>query len=228
MDSAVAQISMSELEIHMTKNPIAELDPEIAAIGEVFAALKGLESEAQSRVLLYVAQKLKIEGATLVTETSSKRSDEDQREEAADERGAQTKQEAQDELEGVSPPGKKWMTRSGFRATALSKVFSLSDEIDLIAETVPGESNRQRVRSVFLLKGMAAYLASGAARFSHEQIKEACLHYDAYDATNFSTYVKSISSEVSGTKDTGYTLTPRGINSATEMVKKMINPGQAA
>jgi len=208
------------------KKTTSVLEPEIVAISAAYAALKGLEPEAQTRVLSYVAKMLKIEASVVDTE-SSRRSAEDQRETMGDEKGADTRRAGEDELEGVSPVAKKWMTRSGFQADSLSKLFSLSDEIDLIAEAVPGKSDKERVRSVFLLKGVAAYLATGAARFSHEQIKEACLHYDAYDATNFAKYVKSISSEVSGTKDTGYTLTPRGLNNATEMIKKIIHPGSA-
>lgn len=63
---------------------------------------------------------------------------------------------------------------------------------------------------------------SGAARFTHEQMKEACLHYDAFDAGNFAVYFKSLSGEVAGTKGTGYTLTPRGLANATEVVKSLI------
>jgi hypothetical protein len=97
------------------------------------------------------------------------------------------------------------------------------DEIDLIAKTVPGKGKRDKMRSVFLLKGAAAYLGTGAARVTHEQIKEACLHYDAFDVANFAVNLRSLSGEVSGTKEAGYTLTPRGLASATEMVKALTN-----
>jgi hypothetical protein len=98
----------------------------------------------------------------------------------------------------------------------------------LIAETVSGKSKKDKMHNVFLLKGVAAYLGSGAARFTHEQIKEACLHYDAFDAANFATHLKSISADVSGSKAVGYTLTARGIASATELVKTMAQSGKTA
>jgi hypothetical protein len=114
------------------------------------------------------------------------------------------------------------MARNGLQADQLSRIFSLGvDEIDLIAETVPGKSKAERVYSVALLKGAAAYLGTGAARFTHEQIKEACLHYDAYDSPNFAATLKRLASEVAGSKETGYTLTARGLASATEALKKM-------
>ena len=80
------------------------------------------------------------------------------------------------------------------------------------------------MHSVFLLKGVAAYLGTGAARFTHEQIKETCLHYDAFDSSNFAVYFKSLSAEVSGNKETGYTLTPRGLAAGTEMVRVLSQP----
>jgi hypothetical protein len=67
-------------------------------------------------------------------------------------------------------------------------------------------------------------LHSGAARITHQQIKEVSLHYDAYDGTNFAAYLKDFAAEVSGTKEAGYSLTPRGMSAATELVKQLIQP----
>src|ERR1700731_4194300 len=91
---------------------------------------------------------------------------------------------------GISPLARKWMTRNGLGAQSLTSLFSLgADEIDLVARTVPGKSKRERMRSVLLLKVIAAYLSNGAARVTHEQVKEACLHYDAYDSPNHAKYL---------------------------------------
>src|SRR5262249_23362750 len=125
-------------------------------------------------------------------------------------------------LDGVSPVAKKWITRNGLNPHKLSAVFSLGvDDIDVVAKTVPGKSKRERLRSVFLLKGVAAYLSTGAARFTHEEVKETALHYDAFDAGNFAVHFKSLSSEVAGNKDGGYTLTARGLAAATDSVKAL-------
>ena len=51
------------------------------------------------------------------------------------------------------------------------------------------------------------------------QVKEACLHYDAFDNSNFASYLKSFAAEVSGTKESGYTLTARGLTAATDLIK---------
>ncbi len=105
----------------------------------------------------------------------------------------------------------------------LSSLFSLGvDEIDLVAKKVPGSNKKDKMLSVFRLKGVAAYLGAGVARFTHEEVKEACVHYDAFDTNNFAAYLKSIASEVSGTKESGYTLTARGLTEATEMIKGLV------
>jgi hypothetical protein len=209
------------------KKSIVEQDSEIVAISAVYTALKGLSPEAQARILSYVAAKLEIEGSTLETSLVLRKPLEDERASRTNE-SAGGKPDPQDELEAISPVAKKWMTRNGFQAAQLSKLFSLSDEIDLVSETVPGQNKKEKMRSVFLLKGIAAYLASGAARFSHQQVKEACLHYDAFDVGNFAKHFKDLSSEVSGTKDSEYALTPRGLANATEMVKRIMHPAQAS
>lgn len=207
----------------MKRNQISRVDPEIVAISEVHAALKDLEPDAQSRVLRYVAGKLKIAPVTVESHLDLV---EKQREVETDARATEvdsaSREHIDEGLEGISPVAKKWMARNGLKSKQLSAIFSLGiDEIDLVAKTVPGSKLKERMHSVFLLKGIAAYLGTGTARFTHEQMKEACLHYKAFDSANFSLYFKSFSSEVSGGKDAGYTLTARGIANATELVKTL-------
>src|SRR5579872_1427532 len=201
-----------------TSAPQHGQDPEILAIGIVYDALKDLEPEARVRVLEFVAKKLRTpypdyEGRAPITE----RDDHPQAPSLPP--PAVGAQESEDS-EGVSPVAVKWMRRSGLTSTGLSMLFSLGvDEIDLVAKKVPGDNKKDRMHSVLLLKGIAAYLSSGVARFTHQQLKEACLHYDAYDGNNFASYLKDFAGEVSGTKSGGYTLTPRGLTAATEMIK---------
>lgn len=198
------------------------LDPEITAISVVHGALKGLDSDSQARVLNYVAQKLKVSGVSSQSEPIRSHFQDPPSDGVHEEPKEVPRNDDSDELEGISPVAKKWMTRNGLTATELSKVFSLGiDEIDLIAKTVPGTKKKERMHSVLLLKGVAAYLGTGTARSTHEQIKEAALHYDAFDSSNFAAYLKTMAADVAGSKD-GYTLTARGLVNATEMVKALI------
>jgi hypothetical protein len=205
----------------MTEKSMADVRLEISAMEAVHAALKELEPEVQKRVLAWAATILGIDSS--LPEPNLQRRDEDQSRAGSDVAIGDDSYEISGILDGVSAVAKRWITRNGLQPKDLSTIFNLGgDDLDLIANTVPGKSMKERMRSVFLLKGVAAYLGTGAARFTHEQMREACLHYDAFDAGNFAVHLKSISSEVTGTKDTGYTLTPRGLANATELVKSII------
>ena len=216
----------------MTDETDAAVPAEIAAIGAVHAALKALEPEAQSRVLNYVALMLKISPPRPdhpTREHDLTDATEDSPETATDKETASIEEHMEDELEGISTVARKWMARNGLQAKALSSIFSLGvDEIDLVARTVPGSSKKEKMRNVFLLKGAAAYLGTGAARFTHKEVKETCLHYDAFDAANFAAHLKRLSSEVSGSKSAGYTLTTRGLAAATDLLKTMTKSSETA
>jgi hypothetical protein len=208
----------------MKKMADNKVDPEIAAISIVHKALEKLPSDAQARVLAYVARKLKINismdngGADDATISQPDIRPAAPRTPRQPETGGD-----EDGLEGISPVARKWMIRNGLDAKGLSSIFSLGvDEIDLVAREVPGKNKREKMRSVFLLKGVAAYLGNGAPRFTHEEVKEASLHYRAFDAGNFARALKSFSGEVSGDPNTGYSLTTRGLASATELVKAIL------
>src|SRR5579872_2081097 len=212
----------------MAKSTNVEAEPEIVAIGKVYAALVGLESDAQARILRYVADKLKVPlAATSIDPPASATLTDEAPHHVETEHPLETKGQVDKDSEGISPSGRKWITRNGLQVSQLSQIFSLGgDEIDLIAKKVPGKNKAKKMRSVLLLKGIAAYLGSGAARFTYQEAKEASLHYDAFDSNNPNYALKAVASEVSGTKETGFTLTPRGIAGAAELVKDMLNQAQ--
>lgn len=207
----------------MTKQIETNDDPEIVAISQVYIALKDLDQDSRARVLNYVSGKFKISGSVITN--SNKEEFSQPKTERSNETTSNSDSESgslDDEFEGISPAGKKWITRSGISQTKLMSIFSLGiDEIDLVSKVVPGNTKAQRMRNVFLLKGIAAYLGTGVARITHEQVKETCLHYNAWDGPNFASLYKKMSADVSGAKDTGYTLTAKGISEATSLIKSM-------
>jgi hypothetical protein len=201
------------------------IDPEIAAISVVYDVLQNLDTSSQQRVLDYVAGKLNLTREEIVRDISRPADAAVDLAGAASRRegGADEANDGPDELEGISPVAIKWMRRNGLTADGLATVFSLGvDDIDLVAKSVPGKNKKDRMHSVLLLKGIAAYLGTGVARVSYQQVKEACLHYDAFDTNNFAAYLASFAAEVSGSKEGGYTLTARGITVATDLIKGML------
>ena len=213
-----------ELKEESMSSAEAAIDPEIAAIGIVYAGLKDLDADAQQRVLDFVVGKLKLrikEAASAPKPRVAPHYDEDSdhgRVASHD----QDELEDLDENDGISSTAKKWMKRNGLGSDKLSSVFSLGvDEIDLVAKSVPGKGKKERMHNVFLLKGVASYLGTGSPRFTFDQVKEALLHYDAFDTSNFAAFFKSFASEVSGSKEAGYTLTARGLTNATALLKEI-------
>ena len=204
-------------------------DPEIVALTSVYTALKGLDGEAQQRVLDYVARKLGLANAEARGVFTSSTRDGENGAESEAQTDSQSDQGDEDhaDMAGISPVAQKWMRRSDLTVEQLGALFTLGvDEIDLVAKCVPGNSKNARTRSVALLKGMAAYLSSGAPRITNEQIKEACLHYDAYDSPNHAKYLKRMSAELSGSKSSGFILTARGLTAGTELIKEMLGLNQ--
>lgn len=201
-----------------------KLDPEIDAIGSIYSALADLDADARNRVLDFVMSKLKMNKQSLSQdEVPISSSSPVANNYSILPTSINDVQIDGNELDGISPPGKKWITRNGIDPVKLMKVFSLGvEEIDLVSKTVPGKGKAPRMRNVFLLKGIAAYLGTGSPRFTHEQAKEACFHYDAYDASNFATHLKNMGADVSGSKESGYTLTARGLAEGTTLVKNML------
>lgn len=206
-------------------NQSSAIDPEIAAMSAVILALQNLEQAAQQRVINYVLTRLKLAGQNddELHAESQREQEEEHIHDREPSRPATPTEDGPDALEGINSVAKKWMSRNGLTSDALSKLFSLGiDEIDLVAKKVPGASKKERMRSVILLKAVASYLSSGAARVNHEHVKETCLHYDAFDTDNFAQYLKKMNAEVGGTKEAGYTLTPRGLTNATTLIKSML------
>lgn len=198
-------------------------DPEFIALAAVYTALKDLNAESQTRVIEYVCHKLGVASPTnREVRSSGSDTSHDSGFSPVNSNSPHTAEHDND-TDGISPIAIKWMRRSSLTANELSQFFSLgTEEIDLVAKKIPGKSKNARTKSVVLLKGIAAYLSTGAARMTDEQIKEACIHYDAFDSPNHAKYLKRMAAEVSGSKANGFVLTARGITSATEILNELL------
>jgi hypothetical protein len=197
-------------------------DNELIAIGSVLKVLKELDTAGRQRVFDYVAQRLSLQAAVSMNTASDSRS-----QQSADLPGQVAPQPAAEEVasefEGISLVATKWIRRNGLNIHDLGAIFSLgADEIDLVAKSIPEKSKKARTRNVALLKAVAEYLSTGAARISSDQLREACLHYDAFDSKNHASYLKDLAPELGGSKEGGYSLTARGLTSATELIKMML------
>lgn len=201
-------------------------DPELSALSRVCSELSGLEPDSQQRVIDYVIKKFGLVGPSQASgdvNPQYRQPETQTRHNQLPDNQRPTPIDVTDDTDGISPVAIKWMQRNGFTVDQLGHLFSLgTDEIDLVAQTVSGDSKNQRTRSVTILKGIAAYLSTGVARVTAEQIKEACLHYDAFDSPNHAKYLRGMSTELTGTKAAGYTLTARGLTAGSELIRELL------
>ncbi len=196
---------------------------EVEALGIVFTSLKAIDSPAQLRVLRHAAEMLGLTSDVVKATNRPINEHDESHPEDFDATTIITPETSSGDTEGISSVALKWMKRSDLSPKRLQSLFSLGiDEIDLVAKAVPGSSKKERMHNVLLLKGIAAYLGTGVARVTFEELKEACLHYDAYDVGNFATSLKSFVGDIGGTKESGFTLTARGLTSATELIRGIL------
>ncbi len=202
----------------LDKNVQREMD----AMAVIYSALRKLDAAAQRWVLRCVMNRLGLEPAAPTEHEDSR----DHRDVVPqqDPVPAATPPPEPVAADGISPIASKWMVRNGFTAANLSSLYSLGqDELDLVAKSVPGSSKKDRMKNVFMLQGVASYLSTGVARMSYDKVKEACVHYDAFDSANFAKHLKDFSREVGGSKDAGFQLTAPGVAAATELIKGLVS-----
>ncbi len=191
---------------------MAENEPsETDVMSAIDQALKSLDDpEARSRVLAWVVAKHGGRTQPTVPFQAS--------------RAVHQARRAEENATELSKPAQLWLKRSGIEDDdRLAAIVSVDQsDIDVVASDIPGDSVKARMHNVFLLRGVAEYLKGGEFKFTDEQIRSTCRHYGAYDADNFSQYLKSFEGEVSGTRKTGYALTAKGQRAAVQLLRAMV------
>lgn len=215
-------------------------DVELIAMSRVLDALKGLDAEVQQSAIDWAVRKFKLKNPFTSQREEESDLDRDfsqpgkrvQIDESAPEPERETKPSAKQqdgEIEGVNAVAQKWIKRSGFSENQLSKLFTLGvDDIDVVAKKIPGGKKIERLKNVLLLQGVAAFLGSGVARVDWPKLKEAAKHYNADAGGNYASYMKKLAAEATGSVQTGYALTSRGLNDAKELIVQMTTPQATA
>ncbi len=119
-----------------------------------------------------------------------------------------------------------WMAQANLSITDLDSVFHrTSGGVELIAHVVPGRSDKDRVRSCYMLAGIQGLLKTGEPRFDDEDARRICRELGCYNKANHATYVKALGNLVTGTKSTSYELTHPGLRAAAEVMKEIPSLG---
>lgn len=126
----------------------------------------------------------------------------------------------------LPPKAKAWMTQNALTMESLESIFHFSSEgVDIIAADVPGNGNKDKVQSTYLLSGIVGFLSTGTAFFEDSKARDLCCNFGCFDQTNHSKSVKALGNAVVGDKNKGWTLTAPGLKKAAELLKDIANEG---
>jgi hypothetical protein len=128
-----------------------------------------------------------------------------------------------DELDGGLPKrAGAWLHQHGLKREQLDEVFHCDgDNVEIIAASVPGHSNKERTLNAYLLAGISQLLAKGDASFGDGLARHVCRNLGCYDHTNHATYLKDKGNRFAGSKEQGWKLTGPGLAQAAGLIGQM-------
>lgn len=123
----------------------------------------------------------------------------------------------------VSSQARIWMKQNQVSDDELQLVFHITEgKTDVIASEVPGKDLKAKSINAYILQGLASFLTSGIAKFDDKAARALCTRYGCYSAANHAVYMKSMGNRLTGSKDTGWTLTSPGLKYGAELVKGLV------
>lgn len=121
----------------------------------------------------------------------------------------------------LGPRALKWIQRYAISRPMLDELFHLTgDDIDIIANTVPGASRREMTVNCYLLSGVRGLLKDDLPSLDEGETIAVCKRLTAYDKNNHTTNRQAVGNRMSGSRPT-FTLTGPGEAAAAELIKQM-------
>lgn len=121
----------------------------------------------------------------------------------------------------VSPVAKQWMKKNDLSGDAIEQVFSFDNGKVSILADIPGKGKRDKTIAIYTLMGLGTYLQTGERTFSDEPARAACETHSAYDQSNHAATMREMTSELTGDKKVGWTITMPGLKKAAALVKEI-------
>lgn len=120
------------------------------------------------------------------------------------------------------PKAVRWMNQNGVSRAVLEEVFHREGtQVDVIASEIPGSGKRGKTHNCYLLVGIKSLLATDEAKFSDSDAVALCKNMGCHDAANHAKTRSELGNNVSGSKNTGFTLPAPGLRAAATLVKSM-------
>jgi len=108
----------------------------------------------------------------------------------------------------------------GLRAKARTWARTHLDggKVEFAAEA-PGKTGKQKTVNAYILTGLAQFLQTGEAKFDDKTARAVCKAMGCLDESNHAYNLKGKGNALSGSKDSGWTLTGPGLKAGAELVK---------
>lgn len=121
-----------------------------------------------------------------------------------------------------------WARRHSITQDQLDEVFEThAGKTSVIADTLPGDSDRANTISCYLLEGLRAFLETGAPSVTESGAIALCKQLGCFNKTNHGTYRKAVGKSLGGDKKAGWRLTAPGLKAGAALVKEMTQQGGA-
>jgi hypothetical protein len=143
----------------------------------------------------------------------------------ADQKGGKSGGGAGDDDDGddnseFNSKARTWMSRNKVTAEEIAHVFHVDGEtVDVIVDTVPGKNQKAQAINAYMLTGIAEFLKTGESKFTDKVARETCRKLGCYAETNHATHMKKPGNVLSGSKESGWTVTGPGMKTAAELIK---------
>ena len=125
------------------------------------------------------------------------------------------------DINGLGPRARKWLQKYSISSEQLEHVFHFDGgNVELLDIEVPGNSKRQQTVNSYLLVGAKQFIATDEPKFDDKSAMEYCKRNGCHDSANHATNRNAIGNRVSGSKNTGYSLSVPGLKEAADVIKQ--------
>jgi hypothetical protein len=123
---------------------------------------------------------------------------------------------------GRPVPAQAWMKQNEITEEIISQAFHFENgKAEVIASDVPGQGKRPKTLSAYIIAGLSSFLSDGSGKVEDKDARSLCIKLGCYDSANHASIIKAMGNEMTGSKNTGWTLTAPGKKRAANLLKEM-------
>lgn len=123
---------------------------------------------------------------------------------------------------GLPERAQLWMDQNSLSMEEVQQVFHISDgTVEVIASGMPGNNDKEKTYSAYILSGIASLLRTGNAAFDDKSARTLCKTSGCFTGGNHATHLNQKGNEFTGSKEKGWTLTAPGLKRGADLIKQL-------